>query len=193
MAVQRAELFSLLARERVDEVVVHTMSTVNDWPKHSSHELDFFVQGAMGYASSVGLGAALGQPGSRVWVLDGDGSLLMNMGTLTTIARAKPRNLVHVVLDNGVYELTGQVATPGAGVARLADIARAAGIAEAHELETRDAVRDRLPALLGRTGPVFVSISVSPRGREPMGAAHAMKRAPESAAHIHAHFAEAEA
>jgi phosphonopyruvate decarboxylase len=189
--IERNVLFPYLLEHRTDEVVIHTMSTVSDWPKYSSHELDFFVQGAMGYASSVALGVAIGQPARRIWVLDGDGSLYMNLGTLATIARAKPRNLVHIVLENGVYELTGRTPTPGAGVCDLGAIARAAGYHAVHEIADVAAMHERLPELLGADGPVFVRLLIAERPREPMGSSSAIKRAPEAVANIHAHFAGA--
>ena len=68
----------------------------------------------MGLGSSHALGLALGRPDKRVLVLDGDGSLLMNLGTLVTIAEVAPRNLIHFVLENGTYEANGSHPTPGA-------------------------------------------------------------------------------
>jgi sulfopyruvate decarboxylase subunit beta len=186
--IDRKDLFPFLVARRSDEVVIHTMSTKSDWPHYSDNELDFFVQGAMGYASSVGLGVALGQPDRRVWVLDGDGSLLMNLATLSTIASARPVNLVHILLDNGVYELTGRIPTAGATVTDLPSVARAAGFSEVHVLDQLAAVRDELPGLLERSGPVFISIRVSGRPREPMGSSALIKRAPEAAARIHDYF-----
>lgn len=186
--IERDELFTILAAQREDEVVIHTMSTGSDWPRYSSHELDFFVQGAMGYASSVGLGVASGQPEKKVWVIDGDGSLLMNLGTLATIARARPSNLVHIVLDNGVYELTGRIPTSGSGNVDFAALAKATGIPRSYHLETADEVREQLTSILSEDGPVFLSVRVGSRRREPMGAAPAMKRVPERAAKIHAYF-----
>lgn len=186
--IDRKDLFPFLVERRSDEIVIHTMSTKSDWPYYSNNELDFFVQGAMGYASSVALGVALGQPDRRVWVLDGDGSLLMNLATLSTIAGARPANLVHILLENGVYELTGRIPTAGATVTDLPAVARAAGYSEVHVLDEFAAVRDKLPGLLERSGPVFISIRVTERPREPMGSAALIKRAPETAAHIHEYF-----
>jgi sulfopyruvate decarboxylase subunit beta len=186
--IERDELFTILAAQRQDQVVIHTMSTGSDWPKYSSHELDFFVQGAMGYASSVGLGIASGQPDRRVWVIDGDGSILMNLGTLATIARARPRNLIHIVLDNGQYELTGRIPTPGSGNVDFAALAKAAGVSRAYHFETADEIHEHLRSALADNGPVFVSVRVAPRRPEPMGAAPAIRRAPERAAQIHAYF-----
>lgn len=87
-----------------------------------------YLQHAMGLASSVGLGIALAQPRRRVVVLDGDGSVLMNLGTFTTLARYRPRNLVHVVFDNESLLSVGGFPTATAAGSDLGAIARAAGI-----------------------------------------------------------------
>jgi thiamine pyrophosphate-dependent acetolactate synthase large subunit-like protein len=87
--------------------------------------LNFYTWGSMGVASSVGLGLALAKPEARVIVLDGDGALLMNLGSLATIGLLQPPNLVVVVMDNGEYATTGGQATPTAHGADLAAAARA--------------------------------------------------------------------
>ena len=89
---------------------------------------NFYTWGSMGLASSVGLGLALARPDVRVFVLDGDGSLLMNLGSLATIGLLRPANLVVIVMDNEEYATTGGQATPTAHGADLAAAARAMGI-----------------------------------------------------------------
>ena len=89
----------------------------------------FYLQHAMGLASSIGLGLAMHLPDERVVVLDGDGSVLMNLGTFVTLARYRPRNLIHVVFDNGSLLSTGGFESQtAAGVTDIAAIARGAGI-----------------------------------------------------------------
>jgi sulfopyruvate decarboxylase subunit beta len=89
----------------------------------------FYLQHAMGLASSIGLGLALHLPREKVVVLDGDGSVLMNLGTLATLARYRPANLVHFIFDNGSLLSTGGFDThTTAGITDLAAIARGAGI-----------------------------------------------------------------
>ena len=93
---------------RGDAVVVGTMTPTRYWDLVTDRpELDLPVFGAMGKASSIALGVALAQPGRRVVVLDGDGALLMNLGSLVTIAGRQPANLVHIVFDDGAYHTTG--------------------------------------------------------------------------------------
>jgi sulfopyruvate decarboxylase subunit beta len=89
----------------------------------------FYLEHAMGLASSIGLGLALNLPNERILVLDGDGSVLMNLGTLATLARYRPKNLVHIIFDNGSLLSTGGFAShTTSGVTDLAAIARGAGI-----------------------------------------------------------------
>ncbi len=97
----------------------------------------FYLQHAMGLASSIGLGLALNRPQERVVVLDGDGSVLMNLGTLTTLARYRPANLIHLIFDNGSLLSTGGFASHTAsGITDLAAMARGAGIAHVAAVST---------------------------------------------------------
>ena len=121
----------------------------------------------MGKASSLGLGLALGRPERQVWVLDGDGSLVMNLGTLVTIAEQQPPNLTHFLLQNGVYEVTGGQPVPGAGRADLAQMARGAGYPLAERFATVAALDEGLEAVLGAPGPRFVTLDVDPAGALP--------------------------
>jgi phosphonopyruvate decarboxylase len=124
----------------------------NEIPDH----LD--IVGTMGGASSIGLGIALAQPARRVIVVDGDGSLLMQLGSLVTIAGAAPPNFFHFVFENGVYETSGSQPLPGAGRFDLMAMARAAGYANSVRYEDAAAFSADLAELLGQRGPVFVSV-----------------------------------
>src|SRR5262245_53974551 len=106
MMTQRQAL-EVLARHRGDRVVLTTMSSVGIWPELSNSPLDFaFIPSAMGHGPDMGLGLALAQPGRGVIVVNGDGCMLMNLGCLVTIAN-HPANLYVLILDNGLYEVTG--------------------------------------------------------------------------------------
>ena len=102
---------------------------------------NFYTWGSMGLASSIGLGLALARPDVRVFVLDGDGSLLMNLGSLATIGLLRPANLVVVVMDNEEYATTGGQATPTAHGADLDAAARAMGIASTATIRTSAELR----------------------------------------------------
>ncbi len=114
---------------------------------------NFYTWGSMGLASSIGLGIALAQPDLDVIVLDGDGSLLMNLGSLATIGLLQPPNLTLVVLDNEAYATTGGQASPTATGADLAAAARAMRIESAVTARTDEQLRAHLAARAGSTGP----------------------------------------
>lgn len=125
--------------ERPGTVVVTIMGAVAAELQDLGHRPNFFyLQHAMGLASSMGLGIALSRPELRVIVLDGDGSLLMNLGGLTTLARYRPRNLVHVVFDNeSLLSVRGFPTATSTG-SDLAGIALAAGVPRAETVRTVD-------------------------------------------------------
>ena len=148
-------------RLRSGAVVVYTMSPVRYWDAVSTEpDLDLPIFGGMGKASSVGLGLALAQPSKKVIVLEGDGGLLMNLGTLVTIAGQEPENLVYFVFDDGVYNTTGGQPLPGGGKYDLAGIARESGISQSYGFDNLEDFATALPDLLRKKGPVFVSLKV---------------------------------
>jgi len=128
--VKRAECIAMLYPELDDKLVVTIMGACAQELYDLGHKENFFyLQHAMGLASSIGLGLAMHLPNERVVVLDGDGSVLMNLGTLATIARYRPRNLVHIIFDNGSLLSTGGFDShTTSGTTDLAAIARGAGL-----------------------------------------------------------------
>jgi phosphonopyruvate decarboxylase len=157
--MKRDECFRILARHVTDEIVVASYSSAAEWSELNPRVLNFFSVGAMGLASSHGLGFALGRPDKRVIVLDGDGSLLMNLGSLVTIAAAAPKNLVHFVCHNGTYEANGMhpIANPDVDFVGLA---RSAGYAECHDFSELSAFEQQIGHVLAQTGPVFATLRV---------------------------------
>src|SRR5713101_1553095 len=125
--MRRDECLKLLARHHTDEIVVPVYQAAFEWRAIKPQSLIYLGVGAMGQASSHALGLALGRPDKRVIVLDGDGSLLMNLGTLVTIAHAAPKNLVHCLCQNGTYETNGAVHIPARGKVSFTGLAREAG------------------------------------------------------------------
>jgi sulfopyruvate decarboxylase subunit beta len=118
--------------EREGRVVVTIMGAVAAELQHLGHRPNFFyLQHAMGLASSLGLGIALCRPELQVIVLDGDGSVLMNLGGLTTLARYRPRNMVHVVFDNESLLSVGGFPTATSTGSDIAAMARGAGVPRA--------------------------------------------------------------
>ncbi len=125
----RAEALQTIYPRLKERVVVTIMGAVAAELQAIGHQPGFFyLQHAMGLASSMGLGIALGRPDLSVVVLDGDGSILMNLGGLTTLARYKPRNLIHVVFDNESLLSVGGFPTATATGSDLAAMAAAAGV-----------------------------------------------------------------
>ncbi len=138
--MRRSECLQAVYPELADCVVVTIMGAVAAELYALGHRPNFFyLEHAMGLASSLGLGIALARPTRRVVVLDGDGSLLMNLGALTTLARYRPPNLTHVVFDNEcLLSTVGGLPTATAAGADLAAIARGAGIRHARTVHTTD-------------------------------------------------------
>jgi sulfopyruvate decarboxylase subunit beta len=128
--MKRAKCIEAIYPELQDKLVVTIMGACAQELYDLGHcENFFYLQHAMGLASSIGLGLALNLPDEKIVVLDGDGSLLMNLGTLTTLARYRPANLTHIVFDNGSLLSTGGFAShTTSGVTDLAAIARGAGV-----------------------------------------------------------------
>ncbi len=161
----RAECLKILAAHRTNEIVVSVYQSAFEWDVISPSDLNYYCIGAMGQAASHGLGLALAFPERRTIVLDGDGGLLMNLGCLVTIANVAPRNLIHIVCNNGVYETTGSQPTPGSVRSSFAAIARGAGYPVVHEFDDLEEFKMAVPNLLSADGPVFVDLK-APRGPE---------------------------
>ncbi|MGH7386778.1 MAG: thiamine pyrophosphate-dependent enzyme, partial [Candidatus Rokuibacteriota bacterium] len=118
----------------------------------------------------LGLGLALGAPDRRVIVFDGDGSLLMQLGSLASIAGAAPRNLIHLLFKNGVYHTSGSQETPGGPGVDFAGMAKAAGYRAAYTITTLEDFRKRLPGLLAEDGPILAQLMTGLAESTPMTA-----------------------
>ena len=148
------------ARDASD-VVVTTMAAARAWMQLGAADTDLvLVPSAMGHATSFGLGLALAQPSRRVIVCNGDGSMLMNLGALATIVDASPTNLVLVVCDNRVYQVTGSQPTPAAGAVDFAAMARACGFHAVFHFSSLESWTAQINAVLDTRGPVFVVLDV---------------------------------
>jgi thiamine pyrophosphate-dependent acetolactate synthase large subunit-like protein len=130
---------------------------------------NLYTWGSMGLASSIGLGLALARPDRRVFVIDGDGSLLMNLGSLATIGLLRPSNLVLVVMDNEAYATTGGQQTPTSQGADLEAAARAMGIADATAVRTADDLRTAVNADRNRASArvIVAKVTESPPTAKP--------------------------
>ncbi len=138
----------------------------NGHPSREAHKAadrkgNFYMIGSMGMASSIALGLALARPDKTVCVLDGDGNVLMGMGTLARVAASKPGKFVHVCLDNGEYGSTGGQVTISSAV-RLEEVARGAGYARAVRVKTLDELEAAIALGLAASGPSFILAEVAP-------------------------------
>lgn len=123
---------------------------------------NFYMQGSMGHACSIGLGTALARPDRKVVVLDGDGAVLMHMGALSAIGSQRPANLVHIVLDNGIHESTGGQPTTSA-TTRLEEVATASGYRSGRRCRTLTEVHDAVATAMTSPGPHMCVIPTRPR------------------------------
>jgi len=159
------DALNVLAHARTDEVVISSMSAAREWPQISKHPLDFhYVPSTMGGAPALGLGIALAQPERHVISLVGDGSLLMNVGSLLTVLGSGASNLTLVVIDNGVYEVTGSQKTVGA-VTRVSysAVARAMGWENATSFDDLHSWESSVKKVLSGPGPRFIVLKVKPK------------------------------
>jgi sulfopyruvate decarboxylase subunit beta len=134
----RAKCIEAIYPELQDKLVVTIMGACAQELYDLGHcENFFYLEHAMGMASSIGLGLALNLPREKVVVMDGDGSVLMNLGTLATLARYRPPNLTHIIFDNGSLLSTGGFAShTTAGITDLAAIAKGAGVPNVAQVST---------------------------------------------------------
>jgi sulfopyruvate decarboxylase subunit beta len=162
MTMRRDEALRVLARHVTDDIVVAVYTTAFDWIAIHNSPLNYIATGAMGLGSSHALGLALGRPDKRVLVLDGDGSLLMNLGTLVTIAEVAPMNLIHFVFENGTYEANGSHRTPAREHVDFSGFARAAGYRSCHTFDDLAVFANEIGAVVNEPGPVFVTMKIEP-------------------------------
>jgi sulfopyruvate decarboxylase subunit beta len=157
------EALEVLAAHRGERIVIPTMTSVGIWPRISDTPLDFaYIPSSMGQGPDLGLGLALAQPERGVIVINGDGCTLMNLGCLVTIA-ANPADLYLVIMDNGLYEVTGGQPTAGAGHVDFVGMAHAAGIKRAYAFDTLAGWRAGAAEALSGPGPVVIWLKLEGR------------------------------
>ncbi len=164
------DVLQVVAAARGDAICVPTMTTSPAWRTIAPDDLSVGCVGFMGGASSLGLGLALARPDRRVIVLDGDGSLLMQLGSLATNAGAAPRNFVHLLFKNGVYHTSGAQGIPGGLSVDFVMMAKGAGYRQVLSIDSLDEFKHRLPELLRAEGPVFVELHTGLADQTPMTA-----------------------
>jgi len=163
MAMTHRQALEVVAQHRGERMVIATMASIAFWPQLSDRPLDFaYMPSAMGQGPALGLGLALAQPERGVIVLNGDGSMLMNLGSLVTLAN-HPAHVYLVIIDNGIYEVTGGQPTAGTGHTDFAGLARAAGIQRVYAFDAVDTWQAMAGEALSGPGPVVVWLKVEGR------------------------------
>ena len=175
--VDRAAALQRLRARLRDELVVaalgnpaYDLFNAGDRPQH------FYMWGAMGLAPSVALGVALTAPEATVIALEGDGGLLMNLGSLATIGATAPANLVLVVFDNAAWDLTGGQPTATASSTDLAAVAHGCGIAQTRRVATLDDFDAAMAEALSAPGPWCVVVDTAPTQRDRVKPLVALRR-----------------
>ncbi len=161
-------MLTLHRARRADDVVITSMGAAREWMALGASSLDLpLVPSSMGMAPAIGLGLALAQPHRRIIVVNGDGAMLMNLGSLVSITAAAPANLTLILEDNSAYEVTGAQPTPGAAAARadatnvdFVAMARACGFRSVYHYRSADTWAREVDEVLAATGPTFVLLDV---------------------------------
>lgn len=156
----RSKAIEIISKTVKDNPIVSANGFISrDLQEVRDRASNFYMIGSMGLASSIGLGIALKKPKKKVYVLDGDGNILMNLGSLATIGSIKPRNLIHIVLDNQIHESTGGQPTSAAHI-NISKYARASNykIFYASSEKKLESVMDRVSRI--SDGPIFVHVRI---------------------------------
>jgi phosphonopyruvate decarboxylase len=135
---------------------------------HQSHEKDFLTVGSMGHCSAIALGIALAKPHRQVVCIDGDGAMLMHLGSLTSIATLKPKNFRHILMNNEVHESVGGQET-AAKKLDLSAIVEAVGSSKIFKAETSDDLESNFNDFISCAGPSFLEVKIRPGSREDLG------------------------
>lgn len=162
MASTTLEYLEVIAAKRAEAIVVTTMTAAKVWPRWSPTWADVdYLPSAMSHASDLALGIALAQPQRRVLCINGDGSLLMNLGSLVTMAATSATNLVMFVLANGTYRIVGGAPIPAARMLRWGQLARGCGWSQAVTFSHASQLTNAWPGIVAATGPLLVELEVA--------------------------------
>jgi len=151
----------LVGRLKNEEAVIGGIGNTNfDLWAAGHRPQNFYMLGSMGLAFPIALGVALAQPKRRVFALEGDGSLLMQLGSLSTIATLAPKNLTMVVMDNGIYQITGSQPTPAATTTDIVAIAIASGIASSAWAADEEDFDRLIELSMKSSGPTVIGVRI---------------------------------
>ncbi|KRP89096.1 hypothetical protein AOQ72_01635 [Bradyrhizobium yuanmingense] len=151
----------LIAKLKHEEAVIGGIGNTNfDLWAAGHRPQNFYMLGSMGLAFPIALGVALAQPDRRVFALEGDGSLLMQLGALSTIAALKPKNLTMIVMDNGIYQITGAQPTPAANVADIVAIAIGSGLASSAWAANEEDLERLVDDAMAASEPSLIAVRI---------------------------------
>jgi thiamine pyrophosphate-dependent acetolactate synthase large subunit-like protein len=151
----------LVAKLKQEEAVIGGIGNTNfDLWAAGHRPQNFYMLGSMGLAFPIALGVALAQPQRRVFALEGDGSLLMQLGCLSTIASLKPKNLSLIVMDNGIYQITGSQPTPAAASSDIVAIAQGCGLTDSAWAADEDDFERLVDQSLLATAPTLIALRI---------------------------------
>lgn len=151
----------LIGKLKHEEAVIGGIGNTNfDLWAAGHRPQNFYMLGSMGLAFPIALGVALAQPDRRVFALEGDGSLLMQLGALSTIAALEPKNLIMIVMDNGIYQITGAQPTPAASVADIVAIAIGSGLASSAWAADEDDFERLIDEAMSRSEPSLIAVRI---------------------------------
>ncbi len=166
------EAFEEIIPLLTDEIVIHANGYIcRESFNIKDRENNFYMIGSMGLASSIGLGVAVSRPDQKTIIIDGDGNVLMSMGTLAMIAAAAPKNLIHIVIDNEAYESTGRQRSLSESVS-LEKIAQSAGYLQIKKVTNKNQIKDAFQELMRKDGPSFLLVKVEPSFDKSTGRVH---------------------
>lgn len=151
----------LVSKLKNEEAVIGGIGNSNfDLWNAGRRPQNFYMLGSMGLTAPIALGVALAQPKRRVFALEGDGSILMQLGSLATVAAVNPRNLTIIVWDNGLYQITGSQPTATAAAADVVEIARGAGITQSAWASDEEDFERLVERALNGDGPWFIAARI---------------------------------
>ena len=155
----RKEAVKGISKEIGDEPIISANGFMSrDLYETNEKENNFYMIGSMGLASSIGLGVALKNPKKRIHIFDGDGNILMNLGSLVTVGSLKPKNFIHYIFDNKSHESTGGQPT-NSSIIELEKMAQAAKF-KTFKISSKKQIKETIAKIKKRTGPMLIIIEV---------------------------------
>jgi sulfopyruvate decarboxylase subunit beta len=160
--MKRIEFLRALAEYRTHEIIITAWQSSYPWEQLSPSKFNYPAVRTMGECSTFALGLSIARPDKTIIVLEGDGSLCMNLASLITIANSAPPNFYQFISHNRVYETTGGQTLPNVDNLDLVMIARGAGISQVHRYSDRETFKRELPDVMHERGPVFTLLDIEP-------------------------------